>query len=197
MDVKTQNCCCRTLHGSAAGCCHGFTLIELLTVLAIVAITTTTAIPPLQSFFSKNLLTSQINTLIADINLTRIEAIKRNNKVILCESNDGAYCSRTQQWQSGWIIFSDHNNNNKRDENELIIRTQNPLKGGSELQYLGFRTGYFVSFYSTGITNNNGTFTLCSGKSKYNQTVIIARTGRARLSNTMANGDPADCNNYS
>ena len=192
MDVKTQNGCRRIFYGLTA-CYYGFTIIELLTVLAIVAITTATALPPLQSFFTKNYLTSQINTLIADINLTRSEAIKRNNKVILCESNNGTYCSRTQQWQSGWIIFSDHNNNNKRDTNEPIIRTQNPLKGGNNMQYHGFRTDFFVSFYSTGITNNNGTFTLCSGNSRYNQAIIIARTGRARSSPTMVNGDPVSC----
>ncbi|MCF6235899.1 MAG: GspH/FimT family pseudopilin [Gammaproteobacteria bacterium] len=193
MDVKTQNFCRRSFHDPTA-CDYGFTIIELLTVLAIVAITTATALPPLQSFFTKNYLTSQINSLIADINLARSEAIKRDNKVILCESNNGTHCSRTQQWQSGWIIFSDSNHNNKRDTNELIIRTQNSFKGGNNLQYHGFRTDYFLSFYSTGITSNNGTFTLCSGKSRYNRAIIIARTGRARSSPTMVNGDPVSCN---
>ncbi len=176
---------------------YGLTLIELMVALTIIVTATILAVPYIQSFFSKNLSINHISTLLTDINVSRTEAIKRNNKIILCQSSNGIHCSRTRQWHSGWIIFSDTNDNNKRDNDETIIKVRSPLKGSIRLQYSGFRTDHFVSFHPTGITTNNGTFTLCSEKSEYNRAVIIARTGRVRLSDTMPNGNPVSCNNYS
>ncbi len=198
MDVKHQIYYHKTLHRTTAYR-YGFTLIELLAVLAIVAIITAVAIPSLQSFFTKNYTTSQLNTLVADLNLARIEAIKRNNEVVICESNNGIHCSNTKQWMTGWIIFNNTNSKNrKRDENENIIRIQIPLKGSNDLKYRGLgNSTTYIRFYPTGAVSNNGTFTLCSENSNYNRAVIIARTGRVRLSNTTADGDPITCNNYS
>lgn len=191
MDVNTQIFCRRTPRWLPTYR-YGFTLIELLTVLTIVAIITTIAIPFLHSFFTKNYVISQVNTLMTDLNLARIEAIKQSNEVIICASNDGIHCSLSKQWHTGWIIFSDNNGNKKRDDDESLIRVQAPLKGQSNLQ---FRATY-IKFNSIGFSNN-GTFTLCSGNPDYNRAVIIARTGRARPSNTMPNGDPVNCNHYS
>src|SRR3989344_4698731 len=56
----------------------GFTLIELIITLTIAGILMAVAVPGLKNFVSSNRLTAQINDLIADINLARSEAIKRN-----------------------------------------------------------------------------------------------------------------------
>ncbi len=84
----------------------GISLIEVLVVLAIIAILTTLAIPVFKQD-NKALLTSQLTT---DLAMARIEAIRRNTAVTLCPSTDQETCTNTTDWQTGWIMFVDDNN---------------------------------------------------------------------------------------
>ena len=55
------------------------------------------------------------------MSLARSEAIKRNQRVAICPSDDGEQCSGNQ-YENGWIVFVDGNSNNSREVNteELI-----------------------------------------------------------------------------
>jgi type IV fimbrial biogenesis protein FimT len=53
---------------------------------------------------NSNRLTSQANSFVADLQLARSEAVRRNRTVRLCRSDDGATCSAgTGDWAS-WIV---------------------------------------------------------------------------------------------
>jgi type IV fimbrial biogenesis protein FimT len=57
---------------------QGFTLIELLVAIAVVAISITIAVPSLQDLLRSNRVASQNNELLALINLTKSQAIRRS-----------------------------------------------------------------------------------------------------------------------
>lgn len=117
---------------------YGFTLIELMIVLSIVGILMAVAAPGMRTYISNSAANSLGSTLLIDIMYTRNHAI--SNTVIVkmiplgtvpgLNNRTGAstYTPNTTtgvNWALGWMIFVDTNNNDTRDNNELIIRQQN------------------------------------------------------------------------
>lgn len=74
---------------------QGFTLVELAVTLAVLAILVTLAVPAFTTLINGNRLTAQANELVADIQMARSEAVRRNQRVTLCPSIDNAVCSGT------------------------------------------------------------------------------------------------------
>ena len=44
------------------------------------------------------------NDLVTSLTVGRSEAIRRGTTVLLCSSTDGATCSASNDWSTGWII---------------------------------------------------------------------------------------------
>lgn len=91
----------------------GVTLIELMVVIAISAILLAVGVPMMTSFVDRNRVATQVNELIADMALTRSEALARRGRVILCRSANptsaAAQCDgASTDWNGGWIIFVDN-----------------------------------------------------------------------------------------
>jgi type IV fimbrial biogenesis protein FimT len=103
---------------------RGFTLLELIIAIAIAAILITLAVPSFTTFLNSNRVTSQANELLASLQVARMEAIRRNARVIVCASNNAETsptptCSAGNTW-SGWVVFSDTNANAAIDAGEVI-----------------------------------------------------------------------------
>jgi type IV fimbrial biogenesis protein FimT len=90
----------------------GFTLTELMVVIAIVTILLTVGIPSFTYITNSYRMSAEVNSLLGDLQYTRAEAIKEGQYVTACASTDGATCSGTNTWQTGWIVYSNPNNNN-------------------------------------------------------------------------------------
>nr|WP_051464538.1 GspH/FimT family pseudopilin [Pseudoxanthomonas suwonensis] len=83
----------------------GFTLVELMVTLGVLAILVSMATPSFTSVINSNRLSSQANELVADIQLARSEALRRNRTVRLCRSDNGSACATgTGNW-TGWIVM--------------------------------------------------------------------------------------------
>lgn len=74
---------------------HGFTLVELLITLVVAAIVLGLAVPSFQITLENNRLVTQVNEVVASVNLARSEAIKRGNNVTL---------TTAAGFQNGWCV---------------------------------------------------------------------------------------------
>jgi type IV fimbrial biogenesis protein FimT len=195
MPTLRAHCCRRSRFrsGCPAPACSGHSLLELTVVLAIAAILAGFA-PHLNRMVREERLTTTANALVTDLALTRSEALRRGTPATLCASRDGLQCDPRAAWHEGWIVFGDIDGDRLVGDDEPIIRVQQHLEQQLSLRFSGFGTDYAVRFQSTGIAENNGTFTLCDPRgAAYARAVILNYVGRAYVSRKNSAGDPLKC----
>jgi len=134
---------------------------------------------------------SDINDLLADLYFSRTEALKRHSTLTLCRSNDGATCIRTNDWENGWIIFTDNNRNRVVDEEDKILRASNGLDHVGSLT-LGSGYYHYIMFDSTGAAYPRNTFKVCRPGTQP-RAIILYASGRARVSRLDSGGIPLKC----
>ena len=177
----------------------GFTLIELMFTIALAAIILAIGIPSFQNIMRSNRITKDTNDFISSLNLARSEANKRGRRVVLCKSDQidnlascatsSSNCCTTGSgdWENGWIVFVDLDNDAKVDTDDTVLRVHGPLDGGDTLQGNGAMATY-ISYAPDGSTRLAGsaafeagtmTFGLCNSAKK--NTIVISSTGRAHM----------------
>jgi len=115
---------------SSRGATTGFTLIEMLVVIAIGAILLAVGVPSFSYMIDRNRVAGEVNEMLADLALTRSEAITRRGRVIMCRSAaptaPTATCTAAStDWNAGWIVFVDDPTAGvpfQRDAAEPVIR---------------------------------------------------------------------------
>jgi len=156
-------------------CRKGFTLIELIVALTIAAILMAIAAPGLQKFVSSNRLTSQVNDLLADINLARSEAIKRAETTGVCvTAAGGSACVAAGNWANGWLVY--YNNAGTK----VPIKNHGPLTGSNTLTSPG-GADQIVYAQNGLLSSGSGRFTLTDTKITGQRFVCIGATGRPSL----------------
>ncbi|MGZ5775085.1 MAG: GspH/FimT family pseudopilin [Ramlibacter sp.] len=170
---------------------RGVSLLELLAVLAIAAILLGVAVPSLQSFVGSVRTTSAANDLLADLLFARTEALKRHRRVVLCKSSDGSGCAVAGEWQQGWIVFVDADEDGVRGPGEPVLQRQNGL--GSAVHLTGNASlAKYVAYVGNGTTRQTGggfqagTLTVCRASSTPTtaRQIVINATGRPRVQRT-------------
>jgi type IV fimbrial biogenesis protein FimT len=106
---------------------RGFTLIELIVTIAIAAILLTVAIPSFQAAVNSNKLASAANEMIASLQTARMEAIRRNQRAIVCFSANPTASSPScaTSGLTGWITFVDNSSphNTSYDGGDILLRS--------------------------------------------------------------------------
>lgn len=172
----------------------GFTLFELLFTLAAAAITLGLGVPTMGNLIYSSRVAGQVNALHGALALTRSEAIRRNQQVVLCKTANGEHCSRQVSWSRGWMVFVDRNQNHARDDAEPVVLVHGALPNGHTLDYRGFGSHNYIVYHPTGFTRMNGTFELCATRApRFSKALILMKTGRVRLSKTRPDGSPLNC----
>jgi type IV fimbrial biogenesis protein FimT len=171
---------------------RGFTLAELVFTLAIVAGLLGWGLPAFRDLHRNAERTREVNQLVHAVHYARSEAIKRNGVVSLCPSMDGTQCAPAgSPWHLGWIAFvnSDRDSPAERDPGEEILQVFAPWRSG--LVLANRDTLSFRPFGQMGVT---ASFTFCDDRgATAARAVIISQTGRPRVSQLDASGEPLTC----
>lgn len=172
--------------------CAGHSMTEVLATLAVAGVVVSGGMPAMQNLMHEQRLTTQVNQLLGDLHLARSESIKRGVPVVLCKSGDGVACSTTTDWQNGWLVFVDADDDRVLDANEPIVRVQQALAAGTTLRY---GTSYrYVYYKPDGVAWPNATFTFCDPRdAAYAKAIIINTAGRARVSSKSSSDGPLSC----
>lgn len=166
--------------------------MEMLVAMVATALLFAIAVPSMAGMIKSARITSASNVFLSGLLLARSEAIKRNSRVVLCKSENGAACSATGAWEQGWIVFQDINNNGLREDSEIIIRRESPLS--AELRLMGnLNVASYVSFTSTGATRlvgggfQAGTLTVCNQSAEPGEAkqIVLNAVGRPRVQTAL------------
>ena len=104
---------------------RGFTLVELMVAIAVAAIVLTFGVPGFQSFVNGNRLAASANELVASLQTARMEAIRRNRRVVVCASananaGNAARCAAANA--DGWITFVDADRSGAFGPGDALLR---------------------------------------------------------------------------
>jgi type IV fimbrial biogenesis protein FimT len=184
----------------------GFTLMELMVVLSIAAaIIVVLGAPSFTAFRMNNRLTNSANDLLGSIVQARTEAIKRQLSVSWCRtaSPNSSTASCSDAATAGWMIFVDDNRNCVRESGEVLIGGR-ALDHSMTLHPLSFKSnGTCISYAPTGFLQDvsgkvtathtlfcdeRGTAAISGTSLSAGRGVILARTGRAKISRSITGG---------
>lgn len=165
---------------------RGVTLIELAITLAIAAILLAIGIPSFQNIIATNRIAALTNEFSASFQLARSEAVNRGQTVTVCKSDDvfdsTPSCNTAANWQDGWVVFVDANDNGTLDAGELALRVSQPSSGNAVING-GTNFADYVKFKSDGRCRGsigpNGTLSVCIAPNQ--RDIVITTVGRLRI----------------
>lgn len=162
---------------------RGFTLIEILVTISIAAILTALAAPSFNNAVTSNKLAGFANSFVASAQLARSESIKRNSVVRVCHSANGTACATSGEWQQGWIVFNDVDNDSAVDTGETVIQVQQSLS--ADYNFTG--DSYNMAFQPTGGVPSLVTLNLCRARpsaGREERSIRVTLTGRLTVTKT-------------
>jgi type IV fimbrial biogenesis protein FimT len=172
----------------------GFTLSEFLISVVVAALVLAFAVPSFFDLLYNSRRVSAVNAFVSRLHFTRSEAVKRGEKVVFCLSAQKTSCitGATTLWRQG-IIFTDYDDDGKRDsEEEILAHFEAP--SGIDI-YASSRWRRKIKYYPDGMSPvSNTTVRFCDPDGEREpRAVIIANTGRPRVSETDAYGNELVC----
>lgn len=189
----------------------GFTLAEVVITILILGILAAMAAPSFRDVIRSNRLTSGANAFLGALNYARSEAVNRNQRVVVCKSDDGQRCntSRTVGYEQGWMVFVDKDDDaifdsaggDDYDEEtgDKLLRVQDALPGETTLTSDSTRNSLndYVAYMGDGRTRaangrvQNGCLELIDAPESDNPSgrqILINTIGRVRVEEGTCSG---------
>jgi type IV fimbrial biogenesis protein FimT len=129
---------------------RGFTLTELMVALVIVGVLAAIAAPSYREFMQDTRMSGDANEFLTMVNFARSEAIKRDARVTMCRSADGATCADAGGWEQGYVIYVDASTAGTLDNGDTILRVHGPLNTQSTLTGEANKVDVYISFIGDG-----------------------------------------------
>lgn len=155
--------------------------------IALAAILIGIAVPSLTLFVQNSRENSEADSLISSLSYARSEAVKRDADVEVCASADGATCSQSSAWNTGWIVETS-------GSTPTVLQVMPALGGGNTLSgsfngnavtQVTFQQDGFVKAAAGSGVYKTTYFTLCDSRgAAHARDVEIAATGAIEASDT-------------
>lgn len=161
----------------------GFTLVELMITLAVGIIILSVGIPAFTGMMSSNRTTGYANELVGALRLARSEAVKRGAGVTVCASNSANTACDNNNWQNGWLLFTDVDNDRTyAPADDTLIRVWQAPEGGASFNAATPNSIRYLASGELSGSVNDFSFRLnhCSGSQA--RTISISKMGRTEIS---------------
>ena len=150
------------------------TVLELLIFMAALAVVVLISVPASGVFIEKWRLKCATGTLSSSLEIARSEALMRGSTVRVCPSSNGRSCRSDNNWNLGWLVFSDGNADGQVQDIEFIRAFNAPH---DQIRILADgAVQNRVSFTVTGLDQENGAdsgqFLLCYAESQAQPTLV-------------------------
>lgn len=159
----------------------GLTLFELIFTISILAILYIVAVPYYHNFKAKQ--EAQSIPILLQQHLTQAKylALTHRNNLVICPSSTLEQCEQ-DQWNRGFIMFLDNNQNKSIDENERIIMKHQTNVTYGDLAWKGSLRSSSITFQGdTGLPRGSiGSFYYCSSSLDLQHRVILNMVGGIR-----------------
>lgn len=169
----------------------GFTLVELMVTVSILGILIMLAAPSFQSLIEQVRIESQINRLKTDMSYARSEAMRTGQTVHICKRNGGSttVCGTdpANNWEQGWTIFPDADNDNTIDPNAAPLRISDPIATGRAFAAPNAPARDGFGFTAQGLPTGLGIACIsfcpggCHTVSPNSKFLVMNRLGRLRI----------------
>jgi type IV fimbrial biogenesis protein FimT len=164
---------------------HGVSAVEFLIGVAALGVILLLTGPSVSSLIQRHYLESTVGELAASLSLAKFEAEKRHSTVRICPSSDGTSCLQNNDWDKGWLLFSDGNFDGLPQEIELI-RAYGPPRKNIRIKASGALADS-PAFTVAGLTSSqlltSGEFAVCSWNSEAasRSKVVVSDEGEVNL----------------
>jgi type IV fimbrial biogenesis protein FimT len=143
----------------------GFTLIEILVVVIILGVVLALAVPSFTGAVNGSRLAGTANELLASLKQARAEAVRRNQRVVVCPTINGTTCATN--WSQGWLVFEDANRDDGVSGGEEVISVATPAAGTQVRPSPAISGTHRIRYSPDGFARAanrallNGTFAVC------------------------------------
>jgi type IV fimbrial biogenesis protein FimT len=187
--------------------------MELMVTLAIAGVVLGIGAPSFRDFLRNNRLTSAANDFLAATQVARTEAIKRQQPVSVCPTDDptdpAAGCVAGDF--NSWIIFVDLNSDCDRaaGAGEIILASDGPVGTGvssdSDGSCISFApTGFLQPEVVTGVPpatqtvycDSRGLAAQAGTTQSAGRGIFVTNTGRSRVSRDITSGSAAQIDTW-
>jgi type IV fimbrial biogenesis protein FimT len=156
---------------------QGLTLLDMLVAAAVLALLAHLAAPAFSGLVDEQRRLTLANELASGLRTARLEAIERNRRVILqpLEAN----------WANGWRMVVDESGRGLQDPANPVLHVR--ASDGRVAVSASRNIQDHIGFDPLGVPRLSnqgalaGTFHLCEGANSGHRRVVVARTGRVRV----------------
>jgi type IV fimbrial biogenesis protein FimT len=137
----------------------GVTLVELMVVLAIIVMLVAIGMPTYTNITNSYRMSSEINSLLGDLQFARAEALREGQYVTVCTANATASaCSGSTSWQNGWIVFPNPVPTNTTPAAGSILHVQRAFAGTTPDTFTATNNASSITYSREGFANTAAGF---------------------------------------
>jgi type IV fimbrial biogenesis protein FimT len=170
---------------------RGFSLFESMLAVAIAGVLAGLAVPAFTTLALDSRRTAALNDFVIAIQLARSESVKRGEEVVLCKTGGRQSCTTAGDWQTGWIVFVnlDEDSPPVRDAPEPLVQVHAAV---AKSKITANRNSFTFRPFTSASTN--GTVTYCDTRgANAARAIIVSASGRPRMSTRNGSGGVLKC----